>query len=392
MNRLRVDFTLLLVNIASLLAGPFVVFKKNRVVNGIPESAIVAFGEKVLLIILPLFVAIFLTLAFRRTNSEIVPTIQCLLVNVSFLTALFLLGRAASSYDLEFGKLARVSPGFSFWLFAFSSFLFLRHETKLIKSRALKFFSWYTPLIGIFVLLFLGQLDHLSLLKEYENVKSMFYKEFTRHILLSAGSTLLALFVGLGIGTLAAKNERTYKAIFSTLNIFQVIPSLSLIGFLMIPLGYLGQNFTFAQLLGISGVGWAPAFIALFLYALYPIARNTAAALKSISREVIEVSQAIGLKPAVVFLKVEVPLAAPIIIAGTRVALIQASAGTILAALVGGGGLGVFIFLGLAQTAQDLVLLGVLPIVFISFVYDSLARLTEKLFVRGSAGVTYQNH
>ncbi|NLB19772.1 MAG: ABC transporter permease subunit, partial [Clostridium sp.] len=126
--------------------------------------------------------------------------------------------------------------------------------------------------------------------------------------------------------------------------------------------------------LGVSGIGWAPAFVALTLYTLLPIGRNTLVGFSSVDTNIIEAAQGMGMNKKEVFGKVLLPLALPIILTGIRIATIQTLGGAVVAGLVGGGGLGSFVFLGLGEASPDLVLLGVIPIVFMTLISDNILK------------------
>jgi len=144
---------------------------------------------------------------------------------------------------------------------------------------------------------------------------------------------------------------------------------------LIAPLSYLSRSLPFLREIGITGVGWAPAMIALVLYSLLPIVRNTYSSLKVIPTDTVEAARAMGMSRIQVLGKVEIPISLPIVLAGVRTAAVQAVGNTTMAALIGAGGLGVFVFQGLGQAAMDLVLLGALPIVALALIVDSLMQL-----------------
>jgi osmoprotectant transport system permease protein len=128
-------------------------------------------------------------------------------------------------------------------------------------------------------------------------------------------------------------------------------------------------------------VGWAPAFVVLFLYALLPIAGNTFAALRSVAPEALDAARGMGMSRRQTFLRVQAPLALPVILAGIRTAFTANMGNAILAALVGGGGLGTLVFLGLAQAAPDLILLGALSTSALALAADRALALAFRLAV-----------
>jgi osmoprotectant transport system permease protein len=119
--------------------------------------------------------------------------------------------------------------------------------------------------------------------------------------------------------------------------------------------------------------------VVLLVYALFPVTRNTAVAIKQLDPAVLDAARGMGMTRRRQLFEVELPLAFPVVLAGIRIALVQTTAGAIVAAFVGGGGLGAIMFVGLEQTSTDLVLLGVGPIVALALVFDAALRGIERL-------------
>ncbi len=163
------------------------------------------------------------------------------------------------------------------------------------------------------------------------------------------------------------------------ISIAQVVPTLSLLGLLVAPLAALGGAVPLLGRIGVRGVGWAPALVVLFLYSLLPIAGNTLAGLRTVAPDVLDAARGMGMDRRQVFRRVEVPLALPVVLTGVRTALVQNMGNAILAALVGGGGLGTLIFLGLAQAAPDLILLGALSVSALALASDRLLQVVVRL-------------
>jgi osmoprotectant transport system permease protein len=143
----------------------------------------------------------------------------------------------------------------------------------------------------------------------------------------------------------------------------------------MVPLALLDTAFPALRRLGISGIGIAPAVIALWLYSLLPVVRSTVAGLTQVPQPVVEAATGMGLTPGQVFRKVELPIALPVFLAGLRIAAVQAVGLAVVAALIGAGGLGTLVFQGLASGALDLVLLGVIPVVAMAIGVDAAFRI-----------------
>jgi osmoprotectant transport system permease protein len=140
----------------------------------------------------------------------------------------------------------------------------------------------------------------------------------------------------------------------------------------MAPLAALG---TMLPGSGISGVGPLPAVIALTLYSLLPIVRNTAVGLDGVPAPVREAARGMGLTPRQIFLRVDLPLALPVFLSGLRITVVQAVGLAAVAALIGAGGLGAIMFQGLFANALDLVLLGAVPVILLAVAADALLSI-----------------
>ena len=159
------------------------------------------------------------------------------------------------------------------------------------------------------------------------------------------------------------------------MNLLQTVPSIALFGLLMVPLSALATGAPALGALGIGGVGPAPAIIALILYALLPVARSTLAGLAAVPPAAVDAARGMGMTARQVFWQVEVPLALPVLLAGLRIVTVQTIGLAVVAALIGAGGLGSFVFEGLGQFATDLVLLGAVPAILLALSVDFLLRL-----------------
>jgi osmoprotectant transport system permease protein len=217
-----------------------------------------------------------------------------------------------------------------------------------------------------------GAVDQLSLMKEYAQQHGVFGPQVLRHLLLVGLALVPTLLIGVPLGIAAHRSAAARGPIFSILGIIQTIPSIALFGLLIAPLSALSAALPW---LGIAGIGLTPAVIALTLYSLLPIARNTAAGLDQVEAGVIDAARGIGMTRRQIFRKVEVPLALPVFLSGLRITLIQAIGLAAVAALIGAGGLGAVMFQGLFANALDLVLLGALPIILMAVAVDALFRI-----------------
>jgi osmoprotectant transport system permease protein len=184
------------------------------------------------------------------------------------------------------------------------------------------------------------------------------------HLLLVAVSTLIAVAIGLPLGLLLTRKARLKRPVLAVANILQTVPSLALFGFI-IPLKYVG------------GIGWQPAVVALVLYALLPVIRNTVTGVEGVERSVREAAVAMGMTDRQILRQVELPLAAPVILAGVRVATVISVGVATIAAAIGAGGLGTLIFRGLRQYDNRLILAGAIPAALLALAADAGIGLIE---------------
>ncbi len=178
------------------------------------------------------------------------------------------------------------------------------------------------------------------------------------HLGLVAASMAIALAVGLPLGIALVHRQKMQRWVIGTANVLQTIPSLALFGFL-IPVPWIG------------GVGASTAIVALALYALLPILRNTSTGIQEVDPAVVESAIGMGMTPRQVLWQVQLPLAAPVLLAGIRVATAMCIGVATVAAAIGAGGLGVFIFRGLAMVNNQVILAGAIPAAGIAIAVDS---------------------
>jgi osmoprotectant transport system permease protein len=236
--------------------------------------------------------------------------------------------------------------------------------------------------IGFFLMAAAGVFDHLSLAREFLNTRAVFPTELLRHIGLVAAATFLAMIIGAPLTVLVLRKKAVAGFTFASLGLAQTIPSIALFGVLIAPMSKLSEALPFLRALGINGTGPAPALVALTLYSLLPLVRGFYMGFREVPTEVKEAATAIGFGARKMFIEVELPLALPALISGLRVVTIQAIGLASVAALIGAGGLGTFIFQGIGQYALDLVLVGALPVILLALlanlIFDMLLELARK--------------
>ena len=190
-----------------------------------------------------------------------------------------------------------------------------------------------------------------------------------QHLLVVLISVLIATVAGIPLGIYCRRERPVSRALLRVVDGIQTVPSLALFGFL-IPIPFIG------------GIGTRTAIVALVLYSLLPIVRNTALGLQRVDRLYSEVGTALGMTPSQLLREVEMPLAMPAIVGGIRIATVIAIGVATIGAAVGGGGLGTLIFRGVAMVDSSLILAGALPAALLALVADLVLSRVEKALAR----------
>jgi osmoprotectant transport system permease protein len=348
----------------ALTLEPFVAFRANRISAAYPlELAEVFAGWQGT----ALYVAGAVSAIVASLRS---PSIWRLSVGAILLLGLsIVIGALPQRLISTSDSFARVAPAGGAWLlFLAYAVVVLDAMTKLAFGPVKRLLALAVTL-GVFAaLLRSGQWDGLSVMQEYAARTDTFWLEVTRHIALVATSVIAAVIVGVPLGIASVNTPGLGSILLPILSIVQTIPSIAMYGLLMAPLALIATHVPFAAELGVRGIGVAPAALALWLYSLLPITSNVVLGLRQISRQAVEAALAVGMTRWQRLVQVELPLAMPVIINGVRIVLVQNIGLAAVAALIGAGGLGVFIFQGLGQSADDLVLLGTIPTIVLALV------------------------
>ncbi|HEY1890440.1 MAG TPA: ABC transporter permease [Steroidobacteraceae bacterium] len=370
----RLGALLILVGAAGLLL-PFVDFKANRILPGDPRDLAQA---------LPLWSAIGcqLTLAAVAAVAVLVAkaSLRLAAAIIGIVVVAAALAAAANALTPPHNLIVRVAPGAGFWLLLVTLGLLATDAiTRMRPGPGIRVLLLAVFLGVALLTLAHGTFDNVSVMREYAVDASAFTLAARQHILLSLGSLAAAVVVALPIGIFCHRVPRLRPGVLSALNIIQTIPSIALFGILMAPLGALAAHVPLAAAIGIRGIGAAPAVLALFLYSLLPIVANTVAGLRRVSPATVEAALGMGMTRWQTLTGVELILALPVILTGIRIVLVQNIGLVTVAALIGGGGFGTFVFGGIGQAATDLVLLGAIPTVVLAF---SAAVLLDALVER----------
>ncbi len=177
------------------------------------------------------------------------------------------------------------------------------------------------------------------------------------HSALVAAAMLIAVALGIPLGILVTRQQALRRWVLGIANIFQTVPSLALFGFLIsVPL--------------LGGIGGRTAIVALVLYALLPIIRNTYVGISGVDPAVVEAARGMGMTDRQLLWQVEIPLALGVILAGIRVATVTSVGVATIAAAIGAGGLGTYIFRGLSMVNNQIILAGAIPAALLALLAD----------------------
>ena len=374
----RVLLLLACVAIAAV-ALPFVNVAPNRLVSGEPRALWQIWSFTPLL--LGAALASTVVLAFWPGRTALWLTL--LLSEALFIVLFWSAGQAATQMASVESPLARTSIGSGLWLWLALCLLVcsdaIRRLTPLPVWRwLLNAQFWVIPLL----ILFSGDLNQLSLLKEYVNRQEVFDNALAQHLTILFGTLIPALLLGVPLGIGCYRHPSRQGAVFTVLNVIQTIPSVALFGLLIAPLAGLVKSFPALAAAGIAGTGLTPALIALVLYALLPLVRGVVAGLSQVPPDVLESAHAMGMSARQCFWKIQLPLALPLLVRSLRVVTVQTVGMAVIAALIGAGGFGALVFQGLLSSALDLVLLGVVPTIALAVVLDALFALWLALLRR----------
>ncbi|MBJ7571684.1 ABC transporter permease [Bacillus halotolerans] len=193
------------------------------------------------------------------------------------------------------------------------------------------------------------------------NGGELLYKTY-EHITISLIAVILGVAAAVPLGIVLTRMKKGAGTIIGIVNIIQTLPSLAILAF-FIPL---------------LGVGKVPAIVALFFYSVLPILRNTYTGIRGVNKNLLESGKGIGMTDAEQIRLVELPLAAPVIMAGIRTSTIYLIGWATLASFIGGGGLGDYIFIGLNLYQPEYILGGAVPVTILAIVIDYVLALTER--------------
>ncbi len=372
---------LFMVAVVAVLAGGFVTSAPNRLVSGRPIGLFMAADSRLCAAIV--VVAAILLATSVATVNRALPRAAAGLAGALLLLVLAAAGNAAASLVAGAPSLTRISLGAAFWVMLGATALALVDALQRAGAGPGERLVAAAAVAGAVALMaYAGQFDALSLAREYKTRQDLFAAALVRHIVLVAAAVGPAVLIGIPLGVAAARRARVQGPLFAFLNLLQTVPSIALFGLMIVPLSALAAALPGLAALGIGGIGPAPAIIALILYGLLPIVRNSVAGIAGVDPAVIDAARGMGMTQHQLSWRVELPLALPLVLAGLRIVTVQAVGLAVIAALIGAGGLGSFVFEGLGQYAADLVLLGALPAIMLALAADFLLQMLSALASR----------
>ncbi|WP_425557197.1 ABC transporter permease [Deinococcus carri] len=351
-----------------MLAGallPWVLLRPNRLAPGeylrLPPALL---GGALLLALLPL------------CTFRLAPRLTWLAASLAVAAGFWGLGAETRTALVGQPPFARASAAGGVWLFLLGAGIAAYAAGLLGRTRRERglAWAWLPPVAALFLA---GHLNAWSVLVEGRSEGPRWVQELGQHLRLVGGGLGLALLLGVPLAVWAARRERPAGVVLGLANGIQTLPSLALLGLLIAPLAALANAFPWLRELGVSGIGAAPTLVALTLYALLPILRNGVVALRGVSPGALDAARGMGMTAAQMFWRVELPLALPVWLSGVRQAAVLLVGVTAVAALIGAGGLGSYIFKGLQSAASDLILLGAVPAALLALLLDAALRALE---------------
>ncbi len=363
-------FVLATLPLLASLALPWVLLRANRIAPGeglrLPGPQL---GAALLLaLLLPL-------------SARFFPRLSGLAASLVLTIGVWWLGSrtaAALTGQLPFAR-ASASSGLWLWLLGGSVGVYGAWLSGQVARERWLSLVWLLPLLGLALG---GHFGSWSVVAEGRVERDRWLQELGQHVRLVGTALGLALLLGGPLSVWASRRDRVAGAVLGVAGGVQTIPSLALLGLLIAPLSALSGAFPVLRELGVRGIGVAPALSAMTLYALLPVLRNGVVALQGVPAGALDAALGMGMTPAQRFWRVELPLSLPVWLSGVRQAAVLLVGVGSIAALIGAGGLGVYIFKGLQGGAADLILLGALPAALLAVGLNALLRGLEVLLGR----------
>ena len=348
------------VALAACLLLPLAMFRANRIVEGSPQTALSTGSAGWVLLGACLAALAVALLARPAVRARALPFAASALT----VALAWALGRAAVALRAGQPDISRVSIGSGAWLMAAGCAVVWFASRDYDASAAFRRAAAALAVAGFAGAALIGGLANLSIVTEYSDRAARFWSAAGTHLTLAGGSLLLAILIGVPLGVLSLRVRWLRGLTLGVVGLIQTVPSLALLGLLVFPLAALG----------LPGIGPLPGVIALTLYALLPIVRNTYVGLSEVDPAIVDAGRGMGMSGSQLLLRVEAPLALPLVIEGVRSAAVLVIGIAAVVAFVGVGTLGVLVFEGWGVQADDLILLGAVPMVVLAVAADAGLR------------------
>lgn len=321
-------------------------------------------------------------LLLAASSWERLPRGIALACTAAFAVALpWVLAGDASLWMATVRGTTRVQAGAGFWTMWLAAGLLLLDRLRGVRL-AWRVTAWGAVVGATVLAAFAGRFDDVAVVREFHAQRDAFIDALGVHLRLSALTLLIALALGAPLGFQAWRARRAGGALVGVLAFLQTVPSLALFALLIGPFAWLARRWPALGSLGFGGTGAAPAVFALVLYALLPVVRYTMTGLDAVPADARDAARGLGMTRWQLLARVQLPLGWPVLLAGLRIVAVQTIGLAAVAALIGAGGLGRFVFLGIGHGATDMVLLGTLAIVVLALAVDllfqGLLALTER--------------
>lgn len=376
---------------ATLFMNHFLFYSKSRVDLKHGIRAVSQMKECFWVLFALLAIALIFIIISNITDKKIFYILTAFTCCIAIAALLYFADDTARSFPVQ-SRTMRISLSIGAYVFILQMYLLIEKAGSHFKNKYIKLLLYVSLVVAIVVLFASGNLDQLSIFKEYRAREMQFVDELIKHIGMVYAVLITSVVIGIPLGWYMTKNSKVERAVSSFLSTVESIPSVAFMFIIMFPLAFINRAVPLAGRLGISGIGATPVFIGLLFYALFYIVNGVYSSIKNIEGKYIEVAKGMGMSSGNIFWKVELPLAFPIILSSIKVASIITISGATLGAFVGFGGLGVFILQGSSGFAIDLILLGAVPIllmiVLVSVTIDIIIGLTNHyLFNKGRMAV-----
>lgn len=362
----RVAFAGAAIALAGVTLLPFAEFRANRIVSGETFrawSSAGLLGWLLVALTVACLGAAVLPLRYRGPGV--------LAAGVAGFSAwVFAVGGSAARLMPGGDSAARVSIAGGAWLALVGIAIVWFQGHHLTSSRA-HVAAVAVAVAAVLAAWYLDGLPKVSLVYEYRVQSDTFWTLVSNHIELSLGGVAIAAALGVPLGIASTRAAAVRATVIPAAGIVQTVPSLALYGLLVIPLG----------MLGLPTLGAVPALIALTLYALLPIVRNTYLGVSGVDPAIIDAGRGMGMGRGELLWRVEIPLALPLVLEGLRASLVMTVGIAAVMGIIGAQTLGVLVFQGFGSIAPDLVLLGAVPMVVIAIIADQGIRALERTIV-----------